>query len=93
MQIEEIKKKVVPVLREAGVIRSSIFGSYARGEQSDKSDIDMLVEVPKGTGLFTFIGLNHKLEDVLNKKVDLGTYNSLHPMLRDEVLKEQISIL
>lgn len=91
--LDEIKKKAVPILKEAGVTRSSIFGSYVRGEEKDNSDIDMLVEVPRGTGLFAFIGLQHKLEDTLDKKVDLVTYKSIHPLLRDRILKEQLPIL
>lgn len=91
--VDEIKKKVVPILKEAGVTRSSIFGSYVRGEAKADSDIDMLVEVPRGTGLFAFIGLQHKLEATLKKKVDLVTYKSLHHLLRDRILKEQISII
>lgn len=91
--LEEIKKKVVPILKEAGVTRSSIFGSYVRGEERGDSDIDMLVEVPRGTGLFAFVGLQHKLENALSKKVDLVTYKSIHPLLRDSILKEQLPIL
>lgn len=91
--LEEIKKKVVPILKEAGVTRSSIFGSYVRGEEKEDSDIDMLVEVPKGTGLFAFVGLQRKLAETLGKKVDLVTYKSIHPLLRNRILSEQISIL
>lgn len=91
--IEEIKKKTVPILRRAGVTRSAIFGSYIRGEARDNSDIDMVVEVPKGTGLFSFVGLQYKLEDALNKKVDLVTYKSIHPLLLDRILREQVPIL
>lgn len=91
--LNEIKDRALPVLKEAGVIHSSIFGSYVRGEEKEDSDIDILVEVPKGTGLFTFVGLKHKLEETLGKKVDLVTYKSIHPLLRDRILKEQISIL
>ena len=91
--VDEIKKKVVPILKEAGGTRSSIFGSYVRGEANKYSDIDILVEIPRGTGLFTFIGLQHKLEAALKKKVDLVTYKSLHRLLRDRILREQISII
>lgn len=93
IRIEQIKKKAVPILKQAGVTRSSIFGSYVRGEQRQDSDIDMLVEVPKGTGFFAFVRLQRKLEDILHKKVDLVTYRSLHPLLRDRILKEQIPLL
>lgn len=91
--LEEIKRKAVPILKEAGVTRSAIFGSYVRGEAKKNSDIDMLVEVPRGTGLFGFVGLKHKLEDVLKKKVDLVTYGALHPRLRERILQEQRPIL
>lgn len=92
-QIATIKEKIIPILKEAGVTRSSIYGSYVRGENRDDSDIDLLVEVPGGTGLFGFIGLKHKLEKVLEKKVDLVTYKSIHPLLRERILNEQQSII
>lgn len=91
--LEEIKRKAVPILKEAGVTRSSLFGSIVRGEAKKGSDIDMLVEVPRGTGLFGFVGLKHKLEAALKKKVDLVTYDALHPRLRERILREQQAIL
>ncbi|MBI4066910.1 nucleotidyltransferase family protein [Candidatus Gottesmanbacteria bacterium] len=89
-QLDEIKNKAVPILEHAGVTRSAIFGSYVRGEDRKDSDIDILVEVPKGTGLFAFVSLKNKLEKELNKKVDLLTYKSIHPSLRKRILKEQL---
>jgi predicted nucleotidyltransferase len=91
--LDQIKNIVIPVLKEAGVTRSGLFGSYVTGEAGEDSDIDILVEVPGGTGLFAFAALQHKLEEILNKKVDLVTYKSLHPAIRDEILKEQLPIL
>lgn len=73
--------------------RSSLFGSVVRGEARDNSDIDMLVDVPRGTGLFEFVGLKHKLEEALKKKVDLVTFDALHPRLRARILQEQQPIL
>jgi len=93
MDTRQIKNMALPVLKKAGVTRSSIFGSYVRKEEKKDSDIDMLVEVPKGTGLFEFIGLQHKLEEVLGKKVDLGTYKSIKQLIRDRILKEQVPII
>lgn len=93
VSFNEIKKKALPILKEAGVSRCAIFGSYVRGEAKRDSDIDILVDVPRGTGLFEFVGLKHKLEDVLNKKVDLVTYDALHPRLREQILQEQRPIL
>lgn len=93
INIDQIKRKAVPILKEAGVNHSAVFGSYVRGEAEEDSDIDILVEVPRGTGLFTFVGLKHKLEHALHKKVDLVTYNSIHPRLRSRILNEQVPLI
>lgn len=93
LTVDQIKQKVVPILKEAGVKRSSLFGSYVRGENKENSDIDMLVDFPRGKGLFEFVGLEHELEEALGKKVDLVTYKSLHPLLKNRILAEQMQIL
>jgi len=90
--LEEIKRKALPILKEAGVRRSAIFGSYVRGEAKKGSDIDILVDLPRGKTLFDLAGLQIDLEKALNKKIDLVTYNSLHPLLKDRILAEQIQI-
>lgn len=91
--LEHIKKKALPILLEAGVTRSALFGSYVRGENTQDSDIDILVEVPRGTGLFGLADLEMKLEKALGKKTDLVTYKSLHPLLKDRILAEQVPII
>lgn len=93
LTIDEIKQKALPILKEAGVAHSSIFGSYVRGEQREDSDIDMLVDFPKDKSLFDFVELQLKLEEALNKKVDLGEYKTLKPRIRDRVLNQQVQIL
>ena len=90
--LEDIKKKALPILKEAGVTRSSVFGSYARGENNN-SDIDLLIDFPRGKGLFEFVGLQQKLEEALGKKVDLGEFNSLKPRIKDSVLSQQVRII
>lgn len=92
-QLEDIKNKAVPVLKEAGVTRSSVFGSYTQNQQRQDSDIDILVEVPRGTGLFAFSNLQRNLESALGKKVDLVTFNSLHPRLKKTILNQQVPLL
>ncbi len=52
LTIEEIKSKVLPILKQAGVLKSSIFGSVARGEANENSSVDFLIEAPTGIGLF-----------------------------------------
>lgn len=91
--LDEIKKKALPILKEAGVTRSSIFGSYAREEETKDSDIDFLVELPSGKSLLDFVELKLDLEDVLQKKVDLVEYDMVKPRIKDGILGEQIQIL
>lgn len=91
--LEQIKKKVLPILKEAGVKRSSLFGSYARGDQKKGSDIDILVELPKGKSLLDFVDLQLKLEGALGKKVDLGEYSTIKPRLKPYILNDQIQII
>jgi len=88
-----IKNKALPILKEAGVTRSALFGSYVRGDNKEDSDIDILVDLPRGKSLFDLIDLQMNLEKTLHKKIDVVTYNSLHPLLKDRILAEQVGIL
>jgi predicted nucleotidyltransferase len=75
MNIEEIKKKVLPVVKRYEVQKAAIFGSFVRGEQREDSDIDILVEFKdrENKTLLDLIGLELELQEVLNRKfmVDL----------------------
>ena len=91
--LQSVTDKVLPVLKEAGVTKSSLFGSYVRGDYREDSDVDILVELPKGNSLLDLVRLEKKLENALGKKVDLLTYNSVHPLLKDHIGKDQLQIL
>lgn len=91
--IDQIKQKAIPVLKKAGIKRSSLFGSYVRGEQREDSDIDFLVEYPANIDLFTIGELKVDLEEVLGKSVDLVGYSLIKTDLRKYILPEQIQIL
>jgi len=93
LTIDQIKSKAIPILKQAGVTRSSVFGSTARGDDRPDSDIDMLVDFPKGKSLYDFIGLQLKLEEALHKNVDLITFSGVKPRLRERILSEQVQIL
>lgn len=93
MSIDQIKTQILPVLKEAGVLRSSLFGSYVRGEAAESSDIDILVEFPKGKSLLDLISLERKLEESLGKKVDVLTYKSISPLLKEYIQRDQVQIL
>jgi len=93
MELEDIKCKIVPILKRYDVKRAALFGSFVRGEQREDSDIDILVEFKDGKSLLDLAGLKIELEEALGRKVDVLTYNSLHPLLRDKILQEQKVIL
>ena len=92
MSVEEIKNKIKPVLKRNGIVKAGIFGSISRGDSTADSDIDILVKIEKDISLFDFIGIKLELEDVLGKKVDLVEYDAIKPAIRENILKEEITI-
>ena len=59
----------------------------------EDSDIDILVELPKEKSLLDFVALKLELEETLGRKVDLVEYSTIHPLLKERVLKEQVPVL
>jgi uncharacterized protein len=94
-QISIIKRKIIPILKRNKIAKAGIFGSYARGEQKKRSDIDIVIKVKSGEkfSLFDLSGLKIELEEKLKKKVDINTYRALHPELKNQILKEEVKIL
>jgi predicted nucleotidyltransferase len=73
-------------------IKFYLFGSYARGEQTPESDIDLLVEFSETIDLFDFVDLTDYLKEIFSKNVDLGTPRSLKPLIKDRILKEAVAL-
>ncbi len=93
MKIDSVKLKILPTLRAAGVIRASVFGSVARGDSGPASDIDLLVELPKGKSLLDLVALKLQLEDTTGRNFDVMTFQSIYPPLRSIIERDQIAIL
>jgi predicted nucleotidyltransferase len=93
MTIPEIKSKIIPILKKHRVKKASLFGSLVRKEQTESSDIDLLVELPETASLLELASLKLDLEEILGKKVDVLTFDSLHPLLKDHILQEQEAVL
>lgn len=91
MDIEEIKKKILPLLKKYEVEKAALFGSFVTGENREDSDIDILVEFRnrENKTLLDLIGLELELGEILNRKVEVLTYRSIHPLLKDYILTEQ----
>jgi predicted nucleotidyltransferase len=90
-QIEELK----PILRQRFQVETiGVFGSYSRGEQKSKSDVDILVSFiePNDIDLIDFIEIKQFLRRKLKIKVDLVKKSALKPIIRDKILEETIYI-
>ena len=82
-----------PALRERFKVKTiGVFGSYVHGEQTPKSDIDVLVEFEEPVGLFEFMDLEFYLTDVLGVKVDLVSKKALKPHIGKRILEEVITV-
>ncbi len=90
---EDLKLKIIPVLRKHGVTRAALFGSLAKGLTNESSDLDILVELGEGSSLLDLAALKLDLEDAVGLDVDVLTYRSVHPRLKEQVLKERVPIL
>lgn len=77
-------------LKELGVKSIAVFGSAVRGEARPESDIDVLVEFETPVGILAFLRLQHRLEELLGRRVDLVTPAALKRQLRDQILKEAV---
>jgi predicted nucleotidyltransferase len=91
--VASLAEQMRPVLRRYAPRRAGVFGSYARGEAWDDSDVDLLVEFSPGASLLDLVGLQLELRDASGLDVDANTYRALHPLLREKVLREEIRIL
>jgi predicted nucleotidyltransferase len=87
--IDLIKSHANDIKTLFSVRRIGIFGSFARGEQKDSSDVDILVEFEKPS-FKNFMNLSFYLEDLLEREVDLVTLKGLHPRIRPYVEKDVI---
>jgi len=96
MDINIIKAKIKntePFLKEKFRVKKiGVFGSYSRGEQKKKSDIDILVEFFETPSMFKFLDLEEFLNKLLNIRVDLVTKDALKPYLRARILDDVIYI-
>jgi len=82
-EVLQVLRKELPSLREKyGVERIAIYGSFAEGDQTKRSDVDILVQLVNPLGL-KFVELAYHLEKVLGRKVDLATFETLHRSLEN----------
>ena len=87
--IVNIENRIKQVLQKNNVKRGGLFGSILRSDFNENSDVDVLVELPEGSGLLEFIQIKQELEDLLKRSVDLVEYASIKPFLQKIILQQE----
>ena len=90
--LAERREEILTIAAKHGASNVRIIGSVARGEDDEKSDIDLLVHMEKGRSLFDLGGLLMDLQDLLQHKVDLATEKGLRSRVREHVMKDAIPL-
>lgn len=81
-------RKLVEVCRQNDVVKVGVFGSFARGEANEQSDIDLIVQFSKRKSLLALVALERQLEHALGRKVEVLTEAALSPYLHDRIMNE-----
>jgi predicted nucleotidyltransferase len=92
-EIQQILRQNKPLLQQHyRITKLGIFGSYARGEQTEQSDVDVLIDYDQAPTLFKLVELRDYLSSAIGIKVDIVTQNGLKRRIRERVLSEVVYI-
>ena len=86
------REKILRIAASYGARDLRVFGSVSRGEANTKSDIDILITLETGRSLLDIIALKEDLEDLLGCKVDVVTEDAVSPYIRDQILRDAVSL-
>jgi len=90
--MNHLSKTIIPILLKYQVKKAALFGSYARGDFDEKSDVDILFQPPDDMGIGV-VSLKRDLENALEKKVDLVSYDGISKYLKEYILSNQKPLL
>ncbi|MCT7966061.1 nucleotidyltransferase family protein [Laspinema sp. D1] len=90
--LQENREEILKMATKHGAYNLRIFGSVARGEERQDSDVDFLVDMENDRNLLNRIGLMQDLEDLLGRKVDVATVKVLRDFCREGILKEAVPL-
>ncbi|MEK6747071.1 MAG: nucleotidyltransferase family protein [Rickettsiales bacterium] len=88
----EYKPQILELAKKHGVENIRVFGSIARGDADEKSDIDFLCHLPKGSTIWEMAGMLYDLEEMLHTKIDLVSDTNLRPRVANTILNEAIPL-
>jgi predicted nucleotidyltransferase len=90
--LQKYRAEILSLALQHGARNVRVFGSLARGEGRDDSDLDLLVTLGEGRSLLDLVGLKQDLEDLIHRPVDIVTDRALSPYLRERVLSEAVPL-
>ncbi len=93
MKTDQVISTIKPILLKYGVSRSDLFGSFARGDNDDQSDVDILIDAPEEMSLFDLIYLKDDLEKELRREVDVVTYDSVNKYIKKYVFQSTLKVI
>lgn len=91
-RLEQLREQIQTIAAQYGISQIRVFGSVARGEATDESDIDLLVEMEPERSLLDRIGCIQDLSDLLTCRVDIVTLKNIREEWRDRIQKEVIAL-
>jgi predicted nucleotidyltransferase len=86
------RQKILALAKKNGVTNIRVFGSMAKNQVNQNSDVDFLVEIEKGKSGFALGGFLIDVSELLHRKIDVVTENALHKRIHDKIIQEAVSI-
>jgi predicted nucleotidyltransferase len=90
--VEQMRSRILEVAQRHGATNVRIFGSVARGQADEASDIDLLVDLEAGKTLFDLVALTQELSEITGRRVDVVTERGLRKRIHDSVMREAIAL-
>ena len=91
-RLERLRPAVMEVAQRYGASNLRVFGSVALNQEHEDSDLDLLVDLPASQSLLALVGIGQELEQLLGCTVDVAEPDSLHPLIRSEILQQAVGL-
>ena len=91
-RLERLRPAVMEVAQRYGASNLRVFGSVALNQEHEDSDLDLLVDLPASQSLLALVGIGQELEQLLGCPVDVAEPDSLHPLIRSEILQQAVGL-
>ena len=92
MDKQQLYQDLKQYLLKKDILKAAVFGSFARNEETDQSDIDLLIDV-KGMTMFDILRLEDELQSICNRKIDLVEYKAVKPLIHKYVFSNLVQLI